>query len=163
LLGSLKWDWNRRYADRIDTWPLPTSKAKQDELALHYAQDGYTLLQAVYTPSSPQWLRELPAVQALRIVLVQNYTRTADRANRLRVRRRERTEDGGDGLPPAPSRLASPYDTDAAGLCRPIRGEDRFDQRHLHVHRRGLTGFARSRVPRVSQFLMFMFRRWPRR
>ncbi|WP_198047613.1 IS1182 family transposase [Kutzneria sp. 744] len=106
-------DWSRRYADRIDTWRLPASKAKQDELALHYARDGYTLLDAVYAPASPSWLRELPAVQTLRTVLVQNYTRTSDRGGRLRVRRRERTEDGGDGLPPGPSRLASPYDTDA--------------------------------------------------
>ncbi|PBC92421.1 transposase [Streptomyces sp. Ag82_O1-15] len=105
-------DWSRRYADRIDTWRLPSSRTGQDDLALAYAADGYTLLQALYAPASPAWLRELPGVQTLRCVLVQNYTRTADRAGRLRIRRRERTEDGGDGLPPAPSRLASPYDTD---------------------------------------------------
>ncbi|MEU5031660.1 transposase [Streptomyces milbemycinicus] len=105
-------DWASRYADRIDTWRLPSSRAGQNELALHYAQDGFTLLQAVHAPGSPAWLRELSAVQTLRCVLVQNYTRTADRAGRLRIRRRERAEDGGDGLPPAPSRLASPYDTD---------------------------------------------------
>ncbi|MBL3671401.1 transposase, partial [Streptomyces sp. M2CJ-2] len=105
-------DWSHRYGDRVDSWRLPTSKTKQDKLALAYAQDGYTLLQAVYAPASPMWLRELPAVQTLRQVLVQNFTRTADRVGRLRIRRRERAEDGGDGLPPAPSRLASPYDTD---------------------------------------------------
>ncbi|WP_258308738.1 IS1182 family transposase [Streptomyces sp. NWU339] len=105
-------DWSHRYGDRVDSWRLPTSKTKQDKLALAYAQDGYTLLQAVYAPASPGWLRELPAVQTLRQVLVQNFTRTADRVGRLRIRRRERAEDGGDGLPPAPSRLASPYDTD---------------------------------------------------
>ncbi|MFI9276167.1 IS1182 family transposase [Kitasatospora sp. NPDC052896] len=105
-------DWSRRYADRIDTWRLPTSKAKQDALALHYAKDGYTLLHAVYAHGSPAWLRELPAVQSLRIVLVQNYTRTTAGNGHIRVKRRERTEDGGDGLPPGPIRLASPYDTD---------------------------------------------------
>jgi transposase len=105
-------DWSHRYADRIDNWRLPSSKTKQYELALAYAADGFTLLQALYAPASPGWLRELPAVQTLRCVLVQNYTRTTDRAGRLRIRQRERTEDGGDGLPPAPIRLASPYDTD---------------------------------------------------
>ncbi|MFF3959406.1 hypothetical protein ACFYY1_40410 [Streptomyces sp. NPDC001890] len=52
-------------------------------------------------------------MQTLRIVLVQNYTRTPGGGGRLRIRRRERAEDGGDGLPPGPIRLASPYDTDA--------------------------------------------------
>ncbi|MGW1801417.1 hypothetical protein ACWCQN_37210 [Streptomyces sp. NPDC001984] len=105
-------DWSHRYADRIDNWRLPASKTKQNQLALAYAADGYTLLQAVYALTSAGWLRELPAVQTLRCVLVQNYTRTTDRAGRLRIRQRERTEDGGDGLPPAPARVASPYDTD---------------------------------------------------
>ncbi|MGW3660017.1 transposase [Streptomyces sp. NPDC005151] len=105
-------NWSRRYADRIDTWRLPASKTKQDTLALHYAQDGYTLLTALYAPASPAWLRELPVVQTLRTVLVQNYTRATSGGGRMRTRRRERAEDGGDGLPPGPIRLASPYDTD---------------------------------------------------
>ncbi|MGW6357836.1 hypothetical protein ACWFR5_22345 [Streptomyces sp. NPDC055092] len=69
----------------MDSWRLPTSKTRQNDLALAYATDGYTLLKAVYAPASPVWLRELPAVQTLRCVLVQNYTRTADRAGRLRA------------------------------------------------------------------------------
>ncbi|MET7518059.1 hypothetical protein ABZS88_32220 [Streptomyces sp. NPDC005480] len=128
-------DWSHRYADRIDNWRLPASKTKQHELALHYATDGYTLLQAVYAPSSPAWLRELPAVQTLRIVLLQNYIRTPDRNGRLQIRRRERAEDNGDGLPPA-IRLASPYDTDtrlrsrdAWGIQRAETGGDRVRHR----------------------------------
>jgi hypothetical protein len=35
-------DLSRRYADRIDTWRLPSSKVKQDELALHYASHPST-------------------------------------------------------------------------------------------------------------------------
>ncbi|MGW0633890.1 transposase, partial [Streptomyces sp. NPDC002758] len=105
-------DWSRRYADRIDSWRLPTSKTKQDELALNYGKDGFTLLAALYAPTSPSWLRTLPAVQTLRQVLVQNYTRTTAGNGHIRVKRREREEDGGDGLPPGPIRLASPYDID---------------------------------------------------
>ncbi|MGW0632915.1 hypothetical protein [Streptomyces sp. NPDC002758] len=105
-------DWSRRYADRIDSWRLPTSKTKQDKLALNYAKDGFTLLATLYAPTSPAWLRTLPAVQSLRQVLIQNYTRTTAGNGRIRVKRREREEDGGDGLPPGPIRLASPYGTD---------------------------------------------------
>jgi len=104
--------WTRRYAARIDTWRLPTSKTKKDALILDYARDGFALLGAVYAPGQPGWLRELPAVQTLRLVLLQNYTRTV-RGGREVVKRREKTEDGGDGLPPGEDRIASPYDTDA--------------------------------------------------
>jgi hypothetical protein len=104
--------WSRRYAARIDTWRLPASKTKRDALALDYARDGYALLGAVYDPRSPAWLRELPAVQTLRTVLIQNYTRTVS-GEREVVKRREKQEDGGDGLPPGEIRIASPYDTQA--------------------------------------------------
>jgi hypothetical protein len=65
--------WSRRYGRRIDSWKMPASKTKQDALALDYARDGFALLSAVYAPGQPAWLRELPAVQVLRQVLVQNY------------------------------------------------------------------------------------------
>ena len=104
--------WARRYAARVDTWRLPTSKTKKDALALDYARDGYALLGAVYDPRSPSWLRELPAVQTLRIVLLQNYTRTVTGGREV-VKRREKQSEGGDGLPPGEIRIASPYDTAA--------------------------------------------------
>jgi transposase len=104
--------WARRYAARIDTWRLPASKTRKDALVLDYARDGFALLGAVYAPGQPAWLRELPAVQTLRTVLVQNYTRTVSGTRQV-VKRREKSEDGGDGLPPGEDRIASPYDTDA--------------------------------------------------
>jgi transposase len=104
--------WSRRYDTRIDTWRMPSSQTKRDQLALTYARDGFALLTAVYDPRSPQWLRELPAVQTLRTVLLQNYTRTTDTRGREQVKRRERADDGGDGLSPGHLRIASPYDLD---------------------------------------------------
>jgi hypothetical protein len=76
------------------------------------APTGYALLEAVYDPSSPGWLRELPAVDVLRRVLLQNYTRTITGNGREVIKRREK-EPEGDGLPPGHARIASPYDTDA--------------------------------------------------
>jgi transposase len=105
--------WSRRYGRRIDSWKMPASKTKQDILALGYARDGFALLGALYTPGEPAWLREVPAVQVLRTVLLQNYTRTTARNGREVIQRREKNTEGGDGLPPASIRLTSPYDTDA--------------------------------------------------
>jgi transposase len=105
--------WSRRYGRRIDSWKMPVSKTKQDALTLDYGRDGFALVTAVYAPGQPAWLRELPAVQVLRQVLVQNYTRTTARGGREVIKRREKTDEGGDGLPPASIRLTSPYDTDA--------------------------------------------------
>jgi len=105
-------DWTRRYGTPMTAWRPPASQAKQDELAIAYARDGYALLEAVYGPSSPPWLRELPAVDVLRRVLVQNYTRTITGNGREVIKRREK-EPEGDGLPPGHARIASPYDTDA--------------------------------------------------
>jgi transposase len=105
-------DWNRRYGTPLTAWRPPASQAKQDELAIAYAKDGYALLEAVYGESAPAWLRELPAVDVLRRVLVQNYTRDIRADGREVIRRREK-EPGGDGLPPGQKRIASPYDTSA--------------------------------------------------
>ena len=105
-------DWARRYGTPMTGWRPPASQAKQDELAIAYARDGYALLEAVYEESSPAWLRELPAVDMLRRVLVQNYTRVITTDGREVVKRREK-EPEGDGLPRGHARIASPYDTDA--------------------------------------------------
>jgi len=101
--------WAQRYGARIDSWRLPASEAKREELALAYARDGYALVQACYRADAPAWLCEVEAVGVLRVVLLQNYTRTVTEAG-TEVARREAER---DGLPPGRFRLTSPYDTDA--------------------------------------------------
>src|SRR6266700_1570740 len=105
-------DFARRYGTPMTSWRPPASQSGQDELAIAYARDGYALLEAVCHPSSPGWLRELPAVDVLRRVRLQNYTRTITGNGREVIRRREK-EPAGDGLPPGHARIASPYDLDA--------------------------------------------------
>jgi transposase len=61
-------------------------------------------LAAIYQRKAPQWLREVPAVQCLRRVWVQQYYTTCEEI-------RWRTET--DGLPPARLFLSSPYDDEA--------------------------------------------------
>jgi transposase len=104
-------DFARRYGTPVTSWRPPGSQARRDELAIAYARDGYALLEAVYDRAAPPWLRELPAIQVLRLVLLQNYTRAITGGKEV-IKRREKAPEG-DGLPPGHARIASPYDTDA--------------------------------------------------
>jgi transposase len=104
-------DFARRYGTPMTSWRPPQSEARRGELAIACARDGYALLEAVYDSSSPGWLRELPATDVLRRVLLQNYTRAITGGKEV-IKRREK-EPEGDGLPPGHARIASPYDTDA--------------------------------------------------
>lgn len=97
--------WQRRYAARIDSWRMPSSKTKRVALGNDFARDGHALLHAVWHPASPGWLRELPAVDVLRRVLVQHTKVTADRSGREVITLRDADT---DGLPPGRSRIVSP-------------------------------------------------------
>jgi transposase len=113
-------EWAYRYGPRIDSWRLPASQAKRDRLAQVYGADAVALLRAVFAAESPVWLAELPAVQTLRVMLVQNYLITTDARGREVIRRREADT---DGLPPARTRITSPYDTDTRWAAK---GDDLF-------------------------------------
>ena len=63
------------------------SAAKRQALAVQYGKDGYALLEAVRAPGALSWLRELPAVQVLRRVWVQQYYRVADERGEQVIRR----------------------------------------------------------------------------
>ena len=108
LAGVIDASWQEVYGQRIDGWRLPASEAKRKELAARYGADGCHLLEAVRAPGAPGWLRELPAVEALRRIWVQQYTRDADGT----VIRREAGLSG-HGVPPGRLRIISPYDLDA--------------------------------------------------
>jgi transposase len=102
--------WAARYGTRVDSWRLPTAKTKRDALATAYGTDGFALLRAVYAPGCPRWLADLPAVQTLRRVLVQNYVVVTDRRGREVITMRDADT---HGLPPGRRRITSPYDLDA--------------------------------------------------
>jgi Transposase domain (DUF772) len=138
-------DFARRYGTPMTSWRPPQSEARRRELAIAYARDGCALPEAAYHPSSPPWLRELPAVDVLRRVLLQNYTRTITADGREVIRRRE-SEPDGDGLPPGHARIASPYDLDARWG---VKREEFWLGCKLHVTetcRRGRCGRPRPRA-----------------
>jgi transposase len=69
-------DWQDRYGTRVDAYRLPTDEQERRELAQQIATDGYRLLEAAFAPTTPAWLRQVPAIGVLRTVWVQQFTRT---------------------------------------------------------------------------------------
>jgi transposase len=122
--------WADRYGARVDSWRLPASKTKRATLTATYGTDAVTLLRAIYHRQAPPWLRELPAVEVLRVMLVQNYVISPDvispdTAGKEVIRMREADT---DGLPPARTRLCSPYDTDARCSVKRRQGDRPGDE-----------------------------------
>jgi transposase len=104
LLPRSDAQWVERYGHRIEESRLPKSEGDRLALAEQIGADGRQLLTAVFDPLAPIWLRELPAIQVLRRVWVQNYFFEED--GHLRWR-----EAG--NLPPATLFINSPYDPEA--------------------------------------------------
>ncbi|WP_233624928.1 transposase [Actinoplanes sp. ATCC 53533] len=65
----------RRYGARIDEWRLPKDQPGRRKLAAQVGTDGYQLLAAVFDGQAPPWLGEIPAVEVLRQVWIQQYVR----------------------------------------------------------------------------------------
>jgi transposase len=99
--------WQDVYGQRIDDFRLPGSKAGRADLAVRYGRDGYLLLRQVHGPGAPGWLRDLPAVQALRRIWIQQFCLDAGQGGEKVIWRGDE-----QGFPPARSRLVSPYDLD---------------------------------------------------
>jgi transposase len=108
LAGVIDASWQEIYGQRIDQFRLPDGKAKRADLAVRYGRDGYLLLRQVRDPGAPGWLRDLPAVQALRRIWIQQFCLDVSDGGEKVIWRGDE-----QGLPPARSRLVSPYDTDA--------------------------------------------------
>jgi transposase len=99
-------EWIERYVRRLDDHRLPNSKQARKTEAETIGKDGYELLDTILFGDAPCWLREVPAVQTLRRVWVQNYVREQDGSVRWRTPEEE-------GIPPAAKYVNHPIDTDA--------------------------------------------------
>jgi transposase len=97
-------EWYERYSPRTDGFRLPKTLTDRQAFAERVGADGFALLQAVYAADAPAWLREVPAIQTLRRIWVQQYY-VPTTSVRWRV---------ADDLPPSADMLNSPYDLDAA-------------------------------------------------
>ena len=97
-------DWVKRYDRRLDDARLPAGKEARQALAETIGQDGWTLLAAIDNPATPTWLRDIPAVQILRLVWIQQYC-IEDEALHWRTEQH--------GIPPSSRFISSPYDLEA--------------------------------------------------
>ena len=96
-------EWVERYSERIEDYHLPTSDSGREQQAQLYGEDGWRLLNAIFASNSPIWLCQVPAVETLRRVWIQQYYYCD---GRLRWRTKEE-------IPPASLMISSPYDLDA--------------------------------------------------
>lgn len=96
-------EWGERYGRRFDDYQLPQGKPERYVLAETIGADGFRLLDAVTAPDAPLFLRELPAIQVLRAVWIQQFY-----APNGPIRWRH-----AEDLPPATLAIRSPYDHEA--------------------------------------------------
>ncbi|HLZ58277.1 MAG TPA: IS1182 family transposase [Ktedonosporobacter sp.] len=95
--------WVRRYGHRIEEGRFPRGETERQVVAEVIGQDGFTLLAALFDDDSFPLLREIPAVEILRQIWVQNYYYEDGR-----VRWREQ-----GNIPLAKQFINSPYDSEA--------------------------------------------------
>jgi transposase len=96
-------EWVDRFGVRLEDSRLPSGEQDRQRWAQDVGEDGQILLSAIFDPVAPSWLREVPAVQILRRVWVQNYQMSD---GQLSWRSSE-------NIPPAARYISSPYDLDA--------------------------------------------------
>jgi len=97
--------WFDTYSRAFSDYHLPEGKDARYALAAQIGADGRAVLAQVFDPSAPAWLRDVPTVQVLRQVWVQQfYAVASDAPMRWRV---------AEDLPPAPLLISSPYDPEA--------------------------------------------------
>ena len=97
-----------RYGVRLEDSRLPSGEEDRQAWVQSVGQDGAILLHALFEPGAPAWLAEVPAVEILRRVWVQNYQWSE---GKLSWRSTE-------NIPPAALYISSPFES-----SRPLQQE----------------------------------------
>ncbi len=97
-------DWYERYSVRVEDYQFPKAADAQQALALLMGSDGHHLLAQIELDPAARWLRQIPSVEALRQVWVQQFQLDASGGLTLRPRA---------DSPPSGSLIHSPYDVEA--------------------------------------------------
>lgn len=96
-------EWHTRYDHRVDESRLPKDKAERIALVETIGNDGWVLLAVIDIIPELQWLHQVPAVQTLRKVWIQQFEMVE---GRLSFRSHE-------NIPPPAQMICSPYDVEA--------------------------------------------------
>jgi transposase len=109
LAGIIDASWQETYGRRICDLRLPKADGARARLAAQFARDGYHLLEQAGKAGAPPAARDLPAIRALRLILLQQFYREDGPHGQPEVTWREARH----GLPPGRDKITSPYDLDA--------------------------------------------------
>jgi transposase len=99
--------WYERYGPRAEAMRLPKEASKRDALAVQIGAEGYALMDAIFGQEDARHLQQLPALEMLRQMWLQQYYRCTEPGMEA-VRWR-----GSDERPPAALQLQSPYELEA--------------------------------------------------
>ncbi len=105
LATNIQPDWFDRYGRRVENYRLPKLDSEREALASTIGADGLSLLNAIYEPTVPQQLRQIPAVETLRQIWVQQFY-----APEPDVQVKWRTV---KDMPPSTIAIHSPHDVEA--------------------------------------------------
>jgi transposase len=96
--------WVERYGARFDSYRLPKALSERQALQQQIGQDGHDLLGRIYHPEAPEWVRQVPAVELMRQVWLQQYY--LDHQGQVHWRAR-------DNMPANQHLIQSPHDPQA--------------------------------------------------
>ena len=96
-------EWYERYGSRLEAYRFPKTEQEREQLALQIGRDGRQLLNWVYEPETPEVIRQLPAMQILRQVWIQQYYQQDDQISWRAL----------DNLPASQQIIKSPFDIEA--------------------------------------------------
>lgn len=103
LTNQVPAEWVDRYGPRFEQYRLPKQRSEQLELAETIGQDGLHLLAAINAAADRPWLREIPAVETLRQVWVQQFWCANGQVHWREVQ----------DMPPVGAWIRSPFDVEA--------------------------------------------------
>lgn len=104
LVAQIDPTWVDRYGARFDSYRLPKALSERQALQQQIGQDGHYLLSRIYSAEAAEWLRQVPAVEVMRQVWLQQYYLDPDGQVHWRAR---------DNMPPNERLIQSPHDPQA--------------------------------------------------